>query len=106
MGIKSFITNLINPGDRKEEVDGMTAVKIFSTDTEPKLADYPRGQYQATWETVLVEVPGGWGAIVRFFGYAGSEHINEEHQILAPSLKKLKPQVDDLIRSKMATYKR
>lgn len=85
---------------------GLEAIVAFTTPDEPKLVDYPRGAYKAFWEILLNEIPGGWQAIVRFYGYANTDVENKEHSIVAPSLGKLKPQVNKLILDTMATYKR
>lgn len=98
----AFLGKQLTPAESR----GLDAVKAFTTADEPKLADYPRAEYQATWETILSEIPGGWCATVRFFGYAGSEHIKEEHQKVATTLQKLKPLVNELIIDKMKTFKR
>lgn len=102
-----FLTDLISKF-KAEEKDprGLEAIVAFTTPDEPKLVDYPRGAYKAFWEILLQEIPGGWQAIVRFYGYANTDVENSEHSIVAPSIGKLKPQVNELIRSTMAKYKR
>jgi len=87
-------------------ITGLEVIKAFTTTDEPKLVDYPKGQYQAYWETVLGEVPGGFTAVVRFYGYRGSEHLNSEHIFTAPNIGALRPVVHQLIREKMETFKR
>ena len=94
-------TNLPEP-----PLQGLQVIRVFSTDDEPKVVDYPKGKYQAYWETVVGEVPGGYTAVVRFYGYRGSEHIGEEHIFTEPEVRRLRPKVHELIRTKMETFRR
>lgn len=96
---------------RNEEVEikplvGLDVIKAFTTSDEPQVRDYPKGQYKGFWETILGEVPGGYTAVVRFYGYAGHEDIFQEHVFTAPTIDKLRPAVHALIREKMETFKR
>lgn len=90
----------------EERLHGLEVIKAFSTGDEPKLVDYPRGKYCGQWETVLGEVPGGYTAVVRFYGYAGYEDRNKEFILTSPTIRALRPAVHTLIRDTMQTFKR
>lgn len=102
-----LLTRLINAFKNEgKDVAGLEAIVQFTTPDEPKLSEYPKGAYKAFWEIILQQLPGGWQAIVRFHGYANTDVQDSEHFLVASSLGKLKPQVNALIRSTMANYKR
>ena len=51
--------NVVLPTTNKNELlHGLELIKAFTTDTEPKCADFPRGKYHVYWETFLNTVPG------------------------------------------------
>ncbi len=85
--------------------DHLALVQEFTTDDEPKVVDYPRGQYKVYWEILIGEVPGGVSAQVRFYTYACGT-ILEQKNLMEPRLDVLKPQVNQIIRTTMAKYRR
>lgn len=102
-----LLTRLIDAFKNEgKDISGLEAIVQFTTPDEPKLSEYPKGAYKALWEIILQEIPGGWQAIVRFYGYANTDVEDSQHVLVAPSLGKLKPQVNALIRSTMTNYKR
>jgi len=88
-----------------EIVAKLTMVQNFTSADEPKLVDFPRGEYSAYWEIFIGEVPGGYVAEVRFYGYGGVGIIFAQH-FIGPTLAALKQPVNELIRQRMAMYKR
>lgn len=99
-------TNVVLPtSDNTRLLHGHELLKAFTTDTEPKVADYPKGKYTAHWETVIGTVDGGYSAIVRFYGNQGSGLLKEV-VVLQPTVDALKAEVDTLIRRTMEQYKR
>lgn len=84
---------------------GLRVIKEFSTPDEPKLADYPRGKYTAYWEIFLDEIPGGFSADVRFYGYGG-QGLLETEQFINPNLSVLRAAVTKRILQTMPKYER
>lgn len=80
-------------------------VQQFTRLDEPKLVDYPKGQYSAYWEIVLGEVDGGVVAAIRIYGYDGVGFIRE-HRITGPSCEVIKPHVNAWIIDQMNQAKR
>lgn len=83
----------------------VSIIQEFTTRTEPKVADYPVGEYKAYWEIVLGEVAGGYSATVRFYNFADGSFISQE-TFVAPNVKKLKPEVNKFIVTTMKQFKR
>jgi hypothetical protein len=91
--------------ETEPQYKGIEAIKAFSTDDEPKLVDYPKGKYFAYWEILMGDVPGGYTAVVRFYGYANHQ-VSEEAVFTEPTIRALKPKVNQFIRTKMESFKR
>lgn len=87
-------------------LENWSLVEKFTTNDEPKLVDFPKGAYKAFWEILLdAYKPGGYIARIRFYGYEGAGLITEE-VLIKPTVKELKVVVNDLILTKMETFKR
>lgn len=83
----------------------LTLVQDFTTVDEPKVTDYPRALYGAYWEIFIGQIQEGYVAEVRFYGYNGVGIIFAQH-FIGPTLAALKQPVNELIRQRMAIYKR
>lgn len=97
-------TNVVLPTeDNTKLLHGLDLVKAFTTDTEPKVADYHKSQYAAYWETVLETIDGGYRATVRFYSTNG---LAKEVEFKAANVPELKDAVNSEIRKTMLQYKR
>lgn len=83
---------------------GLELVKKFTTASEPKLADYPKGKYTATWEILVQDIPGGYSAMVRFYKY--DTGLDAEFQFIKPNVAALKLEVNQCILKTMPLYER
>jgi hypothetical protein len=102
--LKNYLHRITAPVE-PENLTGLALVQHFTTDDEPKVADYPKGKYKVYWEIFVNDVPGGYSAVVRFYEI-GSGVMVEQNQFIEPSVYKLKPFVNEYIRTTMAKYAR
>jgi hypothetical protein len=72
---------------------------------EPKVVDYPFGQYKVYWEVVTVPVDGGFSSEVRFIGY-DEAHPREQFTLVGPTQEHIKERINVLITDYMENYKR
>jgi hypothetical protein len=105
MNLFSGLKNPFRKEAPEPQYKGIEAVKAFTTDDEPKLVDYPKGKYFAYWEIVMGEVPGGYTAVIRFYGY-NNHAVFEEHIFTEPTIRALKPKCNNLIRTRMHAFER
>jgi hypothetical protein len=90
--------------DSSKLIHGLELVKQFTTETEPKVADYPKTQYKVYWETLLDTVPGGYTALVRFYPFDGG--TVKEVRVTEKDVAALKDAVNAVIRTTMNQNKR
>ena len=80
-------------------------VKLFTNDEPLKSVDYPRGAYNAYWEIVDSEVPGGFRSEVRIMGYENTL-LRDIEAFIAPTKDSVDKQVQDFLKNSMSQYKR
>lgn len=90
--------------EEEKPLKGLELLQKFTTPTEPKLADYPKGKYTATWEILIQDIPGGYSAMVRFYKY--DTGLDKEFQFIKPNVAQLKLEVNKCILQIMPTYER
>jgi hypothetical protein len=88
----------------EKPVTGMELINKFSTPTEPKVADYPRGKYTGFWEILISDIPGGYTAVVRFYKY--DTGLDQEFRFTEPTVAQLKLLVNKCIIQVMPKYER
>jgi hypothetical protein len=87
--------NVVVPSKEVGPVQGIELIKQFTTEDEPKLANYPKEEYNVYWETYLDAVPGGYKAVVRFYPYNGEAAT--EYVLTSNTVLTLKQEVNKLI---------
>lgn len=87
-----------------KQYTGMELINKFSTDTEPKVKDYPRGKYTGFWEILISDISGGYTAIVRFYYY--DKGLDQEFRFTEPTVARLKLLVNKCILQTMPKYER
>ena len=102
---KSKNTVVLPVEDNSKLLHGLEYVKAFTTQTEPKIADFPKTKYSVHWETLLGHVDGGYHAIVRFYFNEGMGVLKEVN-VFKASIDALKDEVNSIILSTMTQYKR
>ena len=100
---KNKSTVVLPTADNSKLLHGLELLKAFTTETEPKVADYPLSKYTAHWEILLNTIDGGYQALVRFYTKTG---IAKEIEFKALTVTELKDAVNSEIRKTMLQYKR
>ena len=98
--------NVVIPTLDKGQLQGVELIKAFSTEDEPKVVDYPKSQYKLYWETFIDAIPGGYGALLRFYVFGGSGAVYKEHKFQAPTVAELRKLVSQMILDTMEQNKR
>ena len=76
-------------------------VKLFTNDEPLKSVDYPRGAYNAYWEIVDSEVPGGFRSEVRIMGYENTL-LRDIEAFIAPTKDSVDKHVQDFLKTAMS----
>lgn len=98
-------SNVVLPTRNSTELlHGLELIKAFTTETEPKVADYPKTKYKVYWETVLDTISGGYSATIRFYPFDGG--APKEIKLMEKDINGLKVEVNKLIHSTMLQNKR
>lgn len=90
--------------EEEKPLAGLELIKKFTTATEPKVMDYPKGKYTGFWEIFLQDIPGGYSAMVRFYKY--DTGLDQEFQFIKPNVAQLKLEVNQCILQTMPKYER
>lgn len=91
--------------DSKKQLHGMDLIKAFTTEDEPKVVEYPKKFYKLYWETFVEPIPGGYGALVRFYSVDEAKVV-KAMTFTQPSVTELKEEVNREVRAMMAANKR
>lgn len=110
MNILSWFTpknkkNIVIPSGDLGPLRGLELVTAFSTPDEPKAKDFPKDKFTLYWETFLDAIPGGYGALVRFYKLEDGS-IFSEHVISKQSLGDLRAEVTKVIMSTMTNNRK
>lgn len=99
-----FITDWFKPKDKRNVVipatetgplRGVELICAFTTEDEPKVKDFPKEKYKVYWEIYVDAIPGGYGALVRFYSF--KDGFVQEHQIARQGVSELREEVSKLI---------
>lgn len=90
--------------EEAKQYRGAELLEKFTTPTEPKVLDFPKGKYQGYWETLIQDIPGGYSAMVRFYRY--DTGLDGEIQFIKPNVAQLKLAVNECILQTMPKYLR
>lgn len=91
--------NVVIPSSEVGPLRGAALIRTFSTEDEPKVRDFPKEKYNVYWEIFIDAVPGGYGALVRFYSYQNG--ILSEHRFIEADLMDLRKNVSNTILTTM-----
>lgn len=97
--------NIVVPSENVGPLQGVALIQAFSTEDEPKLADFPKEKYKIYWETYIDAIPGGYAALVRFYE-RGTGKIVSEYTFSKQSVRELREAVTNVILHIMGDNKR
>jgi hypothetical protein len=95
--------NVVIPSTAVGPLRGVELIRAFSTEDEPKAADFPKMKYSAYWETFIDAIPGGYAAVVRFYSYKTGPLF--EQTFNCQSVSELRQEVTKLILKTMEEKK-
>jgi hypothetical protein len=96
--------NVVVPMKGTALLSGMELIKSFTTESEPKVVDFPKEKYSVFWEIILETTEAGYIAVVRFYDYFGK--VIKETKYGAITVEELKESVNKDILATMAQNKR
>lgn len=99
---KNVVLPSIEPG---KQLEGVELILAFTTEDEPKCAEYPKKYYKVYWETFVEAIPNGYGALVRIYSFDGGSLVMEKRFVF-PSVLELKNAVNSFIRTTLEQNKR
>jgi hypothetical protein len=97
--------NVVIPQTNVGPMQGADLIRAFSTVDEPKVKDFPKESYKVYWEIFIEAIPGGYGALVRFYEFSTGQ-VHREKIFQAQSVLELRAQVSQFILSTMEQNKR
>lgn len=95
--------NVVVPSSNVGPLRGVELIRAFSTEDEPKVKDFPKEKYKVYWEIDVNAIPGGYGAVVKFYSF--KDGFLAEHQIAKQNVQELRQAVTKLILSTMESNK-
>ena len=77
--------NVVVPSHEMGPLRGAELIRAFSTEDEPKVREFPKEAYKVYWEIFIDAIPGGYGALVRFYSFNSgivSEHVVKDNNLM------------------------
>lgn len=95
--------NVVLPSENVGPLQGAELIRAFSTDDEPKCKDFPKEKFRVYWEIFVDAIPGGYGALVKFYKFEGG--FLSEHRISKKTVPELRKEVTAVILRTMESNK-